>query len=194
LLAFSRRADVHPTPLDLGAVARESVGLLRRLVGEHVVVRLALDTGVPCVLADRVQIDQVLLNLAANARDAMPAGGQLRIAVRPTKLTKSFVRSHPGAHAGPHVLLEVSDTGVGMDDATKAHLFEPFFTTKPRGQGTGLGLASVYGIVKQASGYIDVDSRPAGGSAFRVYLPALEDSATAVTREPAAGRSHRRGA
>jgi two-component system cell cycle sensor histidine kinase/response regulator CckA len=193
LLAFSRRADVHPTNLDLGVVAREAAGLLRRLVGEHIVVRLNVDTGVPCVLADRVHIDQVLLNLAANARDAMPGGGQLRIAVSATTLNKTFVKSHPGSRAGRHVVLELSDSGVGMDEVTKAHLFEPFFTTKPRGQGTGLGLASVYGIVKQARGYIDVDSRPGGGSAFRIYLPALEDAAEAVSREPAGAPSHGRG-
>jgi two-component system cell cycle sensor histidine kinase/response regulator CckA len=193
LLAFSRRADVHPAPLDLGAVARDAVGLLRRLVGEHILVGLDLEREVPCVLADRVQIDQVLLNLAANARDAMPAGGELRIAVRPATLGKAFVKSHPGSRAGHQVLLEVSDTGVGMDEATQKHLFEPFFTTKPPGEGTGLGLASVYGIVKQAHGYIDVESRPGGGSVFRVYIPALEGSTQALQREPATKRAPGRG-
>jgi hypothetical protein len=190
LLAFSRRAEVHPAPLDLAAVARETVGLLRRLVGEHIVVGLDLTTVVPCVLADRAQIDQVLLNLAANARDAMPAGGGLRIAVTAVTVSKTFVKSHPGAKTGRHVLLEVSDSGVGMDESTQAHLFEPFFTTKPPGQGTGLGLASVYGIVKQAGGYIDVQSRPGGGSVFRIYLPALEDVAPASLLEPVAKRSN----
>jgi PAS domain S-box-containing protein len=193
LLAFSRRAGAHPTPIDLNAVARDSVGLLRRLVGERIVVQHDVGSGVHCVLADRVQIEQVLLNLAANARDAMPSGGELRIAVSPARLTKTFVKSHPGARVGPHILLEVSDTGVGMDEETQTHLFEPFFTTKPRGQGTGLGLASVYGIVKQARGYIYVDSRPGGGSAFRIYLPALGADATAPPHEPAAERQPGRG-
>ena len=181
LLAFSRRAEVHPAALDLTEVAREAVALLSRLVGENIVVRLDANADVPCVLADRVQIDQVLLNLAANARDAMPAGGVLAVAVKPATLTEGFVASHPGAQGGGHVLLEVSDTGVGMDEATQQHLFEPFFTTKPRGEGTGLGLASVYGIVKQAGGYIDVASHPGAGSVFQIYLPALE-RATPETR------------
>ncbi|MFI5259690.1 MAG: PAS domain S-box protein [Candidatus Limnocylindrales bacterium] len=187
LLAFSRRADAHPAPIDLVEVASDAVVLLRRLVGEHIVIRLDAAAGVPCVLADRVQIDQVLLNLAANARDAMPAGGMLGIAVKPLTLTSAFVRVHAGAKAGPQVLLEVSDTGVGMDEATQKHLFEPFFTTKPPGEGTGLGLASVYGIVKQAHGYIDVESHPGGGSIFRVYLPALEDAQPEAAAKPIAG-------
>jgi nitrogen-specific signal transduction histidine kinase len=193
LLAFSRRADVRPAPLNLAAIARDAVVLLRRLVGEHIAVRLEASTEVPCVLADRVQIDQVLLNLAANARDAMPAGGTLAIAVKPATLTTAFVRSHPGAQIGRHVLLEVSDTGVGMDEATQEHLFEPFFTTKPPGEGTGLGLPSVYGIVKQAGGYIGVESRPGGGSVFRIYLPALDDATPEVLAEQVANHSHGRG-
>ncbi len=173
LLAFSRRAEVRPESLDLTEVVGDAVALLGRLVGENIVVRLDASTEVPCVLADRVQIEQVLLNLAANGRDAMPAGGVLGVAVRPATLTRSFAASHPGAQVGRHVLLEVSDTGVGMDEATQRHLFEPFFTTKPPGEGTGLGLASVYGIVKQAGGYIDVETHPGGGSVFQIYLPAL---------------------
>lgn len=189
LLAFSRRADVHPVVLDLAEVAGDAVALLRRLVGEDIDVLLDSSTDVPCVLADRLQIDQVLLNLAANARDAMPAGGALHLAVKPAILTKTFVRAHPGSQIGRHVLLEVSDTGVGMDEATQAHLFEPFFTTKPPGAGTGLGLASVYGIVKQAGGYIDVESRPGGGSVFRVYLPALDGATPEAPAKAATGNT-----
>jgi len=148
---------------------------------------------VPCILADRVQIDQVLLNLAANARDAMPAGGMLGIAVKSAMLTNDFVASHPGAQVGGHVLLEVSDTGVGMDEATQQHLFEPFFTTKPPGEGTGLGLASVYGIVRQAGGYIDAENNPGGGSVFRLYLPALDGVAIEAPTEPVRRPRHRRG-
>jgi signal transduction histidine kinase len=187
LLAFSRRAEVNPTALDLTEVAGDAVALLSRLVGENIAVRLDADAEVPCVLADRVQIDQVLLNLAANARDAMPAGGVLGVVVKPVTLTRSFVAAHPGARAGGHVLLEVSDTGVGMDEATRRHLFEPFFTTKPRGEGTGLGLASVYGIVKQAGGYIDVETRPGGGSVFRIYLPALVRATPEGRAKPTTG-------
>jgi PAS domain S-box-containing protein len=193
LLAFSRRADVHPTALDLAAIVRDAMALLRRLVGEAIVVRLEADAKVPLVLADPVQIEQVLLNLAANARDAMPTGGTLSIAVRRSVLTKAFVRSHAGAHVGLHVLLEVSDTGIGMDETTQAHLFEPFFTTKPSGEGTGLGLASVYGIVKQAEGYIDVRSRLGRGSVFRAYLPAFEGAAPAAQVEHSAIPAHRGG-
>ena len=187
LLAFSRRAEVHPAALDLTEVASESVALLSRLVGENIAVRLDANTEVPCILADRVQIDQVLLNLAANARDAMPAGGVLGVSVKPATLTGDFVASHPGAQVGVHVLLEVSDTGLGMDEATQQHLFEPFFTTKPRGEGTGLGLASVYGIVKQAGGYIDVETHPGAGSIFRIYLPALERATPQTRAKPTTG-------
>jgi PAS domain S-box-containing protein len=193
LLAFSRRADAHSAPLDLAAVVRDAGSLLVRLVGEDIVVHLDASTKVPSVLADRVQIEEVLLNLAANARDAMPGGGALSIAVKPIKLSKTFVRSHAGAQAGRHVMVEVSDTGVGMDEATRAHLFEPFFTTKPRGQGTGLGLASVYGIARQAGGYIDAENNPGGGSAFRLYLPALEGVAIEAPAEPSVNRRHSGG-
>ena len=193
LLAFGRRADVRPTPIDLAEVASDAVVLLRRLVGEHIVVRLDVTTQTAGVLADRVQIDQVLLNLAANARDAMPAGGILAISVKAADLGVEFVETHPGARAGSHVLLEVSDCGVGMDEATQAHLFEPFFTTKPLGEGTGLGLASVYGIVKQAGGYIDVESSPGEGSIFRVYLPALNVAPAETSAKPAVGQPCRDG-
>jgi two-component system, cell cycle sensor histidine kinase and response regulator CckA len=177
LLAFSRRAEAHPAPLDLAGLVRETMPLLRRLVGEDVAVQLRADPKVPLVMADPVQIEQVLLNLAANARDAMPSGGDLGIEVKGVLLDDEFVSGHPGSASGRHVLLAVSDTGVGMDAATQAHIFEPFFTTKPPTAGTGLGLASAYGIVKQARGYIDVESRPGGGSVFRIYLPATEASA-----------------
>ncbi|HEX7612141.1 MAG TPA: ATP-binding protein [Candidatus Limnocylindrales bacterium] len=190
LLAFSRRAEVHPAPLDLVAVARDAAVLLRRLVGDNIIVRIDASLDVPPVLADRAQIDQVLLNLAANARDAMPAGGTLVIAVSHVTISRPFVTAHPGARTGRHVLLEVSDTGVGMDETTQAHLFEPFFTTKPSGEGTGLGLASVYGIVKQAGGYIDVETRPGGGSVFRIYSPAIEGAAPEALGEPAVDRAH----
>ena len=186
LLAFSRQAEAHPTPVDLAAVVRDEVPLLRRLVGEHIVVELDTPTDAPTALVDRAQIEQILLNFAANGRDAMPNGGTLRVAVEAATLSDAFVALHPGAQAGEHVLLTVSDTGVGMDEATQAHLFEPFFTTKPRGQGTGLGLASIYGIVKQASGYIHVESRPGAGSSFRVYFPAIQGARPEAVPQPVA--------
>jgi CheY-like chemotaxis protein len=193
LLAFSRRAEVHPAALDLREVAADSVALLGRLVGENIFVRLDATVEVPCVLADRVQIGQVLLNLAANARDAMPGGGILGIAVKPITLSQVFVANHPGARPGRHVLLEVADTGIGMDETTKRHVFEPFFTTKPPGRGTGLGLASAYGIVKQAGGYIDVESHPGAGTVFRIYLPALSGATPEARLRPGGGHVLARG-
>ncbi len=178
LLAFSRRASVNPEPLDLLAVARESVALLRRLVGEHIAVELQVGVGPFLVLADKIQVEQILLNLATNARDAMPGGGRLAVAVERMTLNGSYVERHPGSRVGRHVCLAVSDTGIGMNEEVAAHLFEPFFTTKPPGSGTGLGLATVYGIVKQAEGYIELDTHVGGGTAFRIYLPELCSATT----------------
>ena len=193
LLAFSRRAEVHPTPLDLAGLARDTMALLRRLVSEDILVHLDAAAEVPLVFADPVQIEQVLLNLAANARDAMPAGGDLRIEVKSALLSDAYAATHPGSRAGPQVLLLVSDTGIGMDETTQAHIFEPFFTTKLPGEGTGLGLASVYGIVKMAGGYIDVESRPGGGSVFRVYLPATEGAAPRTEADVSADHARHDG-
>jgi two-component system, cell cycle sensor histidine kinase and response regulator CckA len=187
LLAFSRRAEVHPVPLDIAGLVHDTMALLRRLVGEDVAVHLDAGPKVPLVFADPVQIEQVLLNLAANARDAMPTGGSLGIEVKGVLLDDGFVSAHPGSATGHHVLLAVSDTGIGMDETTQEHIFEPFFTTKPSGEGTGLGLASVYGIVRQAGGYIDVDSRLGGGSLFRAYLPAVQGDAPQVESRQSAG-------
>ena len=185
LLAFSRRAEVHPVPLDIGALVHATMALLRRLVGEDITIA---GTHVPLVAADPIQIEQVLLNLAANARDAMPTGGRLGIEVKGVQLDDGFVSSHPGSTTGHHVLLAVSDTGIGMDAATQEHIFEPFFTTKESGEGTGLGLASVYGIIKQAGGYIEVQSRLGGGSVFRAHFPAVEGNAPQAAVRQSAGR------
>jgi two-component system, cell cycle sensor histidine kinase and response regulator CckA len=193
LLAFSRRAEVHPTPLDLAGLVRDAMALLRRLVGEDIVVHLDASPTAALVFADPVQMEQVLLNLAANARDAMPTGGTLGLEIKSVLLGDAYLATHPGAKKGWQVLLAVSDTGVGMDEATRAHIFEPFFTTKPLGEGTGLGLASVYGIVKQAGGYVDVESLPGGGSVFRVYLPVLEGATPQPRIKPAADQARRDG-
>ena len=173
LLAFGRRQTAQAEPLELAEVVASSLPLVERLLGDgiRVVVRAAADT--PTVVADRVQLEQVLLNLAANARDAMPRGGLLRIETAPADLDRAFVGGHPGTTPGLHALLVLSDTGSGMDEEARGRAFEPFFTTKEKGRGTGLGLASVHGIVKEAGGTIEVESLPGAGATFRIYLPAM---------------------
>jgi PAS domain S-box-containing protein len=172
LLAFGRRQMVHPEPLDLGETVTSTVPLLRRLVGEGVQIASYVLAPSPHVRLDRGQLDQILMNLAANSRDAMHGSGRLTITTGPVVLDEAFVETHLGARVGPQVMLAVSDTGCGMDPDTLAHVFEPFFTTKEPGRGTGLGLASVYGIVKQANGSIYAESQPGKGTTFRIYLPA----------------------
>jgi signal transduction histidine kinase/CheY-like chemotaxis protein len=174
LLAFGRHQVLNPQALDLNVVVGDIERMLRRLIGED--IDLEFHAGVPlgCVLADRGKIEQVIVNLAVNARDAMPGGGRLTIETSNVELDGAFLQSHAGASAGPHVLLAVSDTGVGMDPDTRARIFEPFFSTKARDKGSGLGLATVYGIVTQAGGHVWVYSEPGFGSTFKVYLPRTE--------------------
>jgi signal transduction histidine kinase/CheY-like chemotaxis protein len=179
LLAFSRHQVVDAHPLDLNDVVADVERMLRRLIGENIDLAVAPAGGLWRVLADRGQIEQVIFNLAANARDAMTSGGTLTIRTANVDLDAEFVRVNVGAVEGPHVLLAVADTGVGMDAETVSRVFEPFFTTKSAGMGSGLGLATVYGIIKRAGGFIHVESAPDRGTAFSIYLPRTELAAAA---------------
>jgi PAS domain S-box-containing protein len=179
LLTFSRKEVVAPRALDMNLVTAEMENMLRRLIGEHIELVISL-AGVPLrARCDRGQLEQVILNLALNARDAMPDGGKVSIDVAAAEVEEGAAATHPGARPGPHVALTVSDTGCGMDDQTRSHLFEPFFTTKAAGKGTGLGLSTVYGIVQRAGGHVRVKSEPGQGSTFIVCLPRVEELAPA---------------
>ena len=171
LLAFSRKQVLDMKVSHLNEILSDMEGLLERLIGENVTLTTNLDPSAGTVEADPVQIQQILMNLAVNARDAMPKGGMLTIETTNTALNEDYVRMHEEIAPGPYVMFAVSDTGKGMDEKTRSRIFEPFFTTKEKGVGTGLGLATVYGIVKQHRGHITVDSGPAHGTTFRVYLP-----------------------
>jgi hypothetical protein len=177
LLAFSRRQMTNPTVLDLNQVVSNLEKMLRRLIGEDIALRTALAPALYRVKADMGQMEQVLLNLTVNARDAMPEGGTLLVETRNVEAAPSPSAEEPDIPSGSYVLLSVSDTGCGMDNATQAHLFEPFFTTKEKGRGTGLGLSTVYGIVQQAGGHIRVATKPGHGTVFRVFLPRVDEAA-----------------
>jgi len=181
LLAFSRLQVLDPKVIDLNGTVCETENLLRRLIGEDIELRTSLDRGLGRIKADQGQIEQVIMNLAVNARDAMPQGGRLIICTENFVMDRSFVRRYPyPVQPGPYVLLKVTDTGVGMTDDIKARAFEPFFTTKEKGKGTGLGLSMVYGVVKQSGGYIDIESSLGVGTTFRIYLPQVEEEIESV--------------
>ena len=174
LLAFSRQQVLEPVILNLNTLVSDMEKMLPRLIGEDVTLELSLDPALAQVKADHGQIEQVIMNLAVNARDAMLDGGQLTIQTANVELDLTYTRQHPGSRVGQYVMLAVSDTGTGIDPEIQSQIFEPFFTTKERDKGTGLGLATVYGVVKQSGGYIAVDSEKGKGACFSVYLPRVE--------------------
>src|SRR3984893_14451701 len=191
LLAFSRQQVLDPRVLDLNAVVKDMEKMLKRLIGEDVELKTDLRPALACVKADESQIEQVILNLVINARDAMPHGGNLTVATSNFHMDENFVRRYPyPVNVGNYILLSVSDSGIGMDPATKARIFEPFFTTKEKGKGTGLGLSMVYGIVKQSNGYIDVSSEVGIGTSFEIYLPKVDDAIDIATTSVTSGSLH----
>jgi signal transduction histidine kinase/CheY-like chemotaxis protein len=171
LLAFSRKQIIDLKAIDINAVIIRVERLLQRLIGEDIEFKTVLASGSLPVLADSVQMEQVLMNLATNARDAMPNGGLLLIETSLFEMGEEFQRTHAYGKPGSYALVSITDTGIGMDERTRGKIFDPFFTTKDVGKGTGLGLAMVYGIVKQHSGYINVYSEPGKGTSFKIYLP-----------------------
>ena len=185
LLAVARRQVVRPLVIDLNQVLRDAEKLLRRVVGEDIDLAVATADGLWRVKADPAQLQQVVLNLAVNARDAMPHGGKLTLETANADLDGEYAATHPGVQPGQYAMLAVSDSGVGLSAEAKAHLFEPFFTTKPSGAGTGLGLATVYGIVKQAGGHVSAYSEPERGTCFKIYLPRTAEAPAGEPTAPA---------
>jgi len=183
LLAFSRKQVLRPKILDLNAIVMNLDQLLRRLMGENIAMKTFVSKDVGAIKADPGQIEQVIMNLVVNARDALPDGGRILIETSNVELDSAYARDHTVVRPGPYVLLAVTDTGIGMTADTAAHIFEPFYTTKESGRGTGLGLSTVYGIVKQSGGYIWVYSELGKGTTFKVYLPRVKDAVQAPAAE-----------
>jgi CheY-like chemotaxis protein len=180
LLAFSRQQVVEPKLVTIEEVVARAEKMLQRLIGEDVELVAVLNETPATVRIDPSQLEQVIMNLAVNARDAMPDGGKLTLETSAVELDRSYARTHWPAMPGRFAVLAVSDTGIGMTDQTRARIFEPFFTTKEMGKGTGLGLATVYGIVKQSGGFIWVYSEPEQGATFRIYLPRVDESPASI--------------
>jgi PAS domain S-box-containing protein len=193
LLAFSRRQVLEPRVLDLSSVLANTEKMLRRLIGEDVELVTTLKPDLGRVKVDPGQMEQVVMNLAVNARDAMPQGGKFLIETCNVEVDEEYARSHSPMMPGKYVMLAVSDTGCGMDLETQAHIFEPFFTTKVQGQGTGLGLATVYGIIKQSGGFIWVYSEPGQGATFKIYFPCVEEALPAAESKLRRPTRHTKG-
>ncbi len=185
LMVFSRKQVLEPQVLNLNTVVGEMDKMLQRIIGEHITLKTTLASDLGLVKVDPAHLEQVIVNLAVNARDAMPQGGYLTIETANVTLDEDYAAHHLEVVPGEYVLLTVSDNGVGMSEEIKAHIFEPFFTTKETGKGTGLGLAIVFGIVKQSSGHIWVYSEPGQGSAFKIYLPRVQKSAASIIQSEA---------
>jgi PAS domain S-box-containing protein len=183
LLAFSRKQILQPEILDLNTIIDRMSSMLRRLIRENIELVAITQPDLGLINADPGQIQQIIMNLAVNAHDAMLQGGNLTIETANVILGEEYVREHPAVKAGSYVMLAISDSGIGMDSATQARLFEPFFTTKEKGKGTGLGLSTVYGIVKQSNGFIWVYSEPGKGTTFKVYFPRAEGTVPKITEE-----------
>jgi hypothetical protein len=183
LLTFSRRQVMRPKVLDLNVVVAGTAVMLRRLIGEHIELRIVAGPDLGKIHADRGQIEQVVMNLAVNSRDAMANGGTLILETQNVDLDENSIGSQSTLRPGRHVLFAVSDTGTGMDAQTREHLFEPFFTTKAQGQGTGLGLSTVYGIVKQSGGEIVVYSEPGHGTCVKIYFPSVNEAVSPFDAE-----------
>ena len=177
LLAFGRRQTMHPRAEDLNEIVKSSSKLIPRLIGEDIQLGITIGEEKLMIMADAGQIEQILMNLATNARDAMPEGGRLDIKTERAELDHEFVKTYGYGEPGIYALLTFVDTGMGMDESTREKIFEPFFTTKEVGKGTGLGLSIVYGIVKQHRGYINVQSRPGHGAVVKIYLPLIKAGA-----------------